>query len=95
MANTPSAKKRIRQTARRTAINKSRISRIRTFVRKVEKAVASGDHEAARAAFREAEPEIRRGVTKGVLHLNTAARKISRLARRVKAMSPPQPSPAS
>lgn len=87
MANNPSARKRIRQTAKRTVINKSRVSRIRTFVRKVELALASGNAEAARTAFKAAEPEIRRGVSKGVLHLNTAARKISRLARRVKALS--------
>ena len=87
MANTPSARKRIRQTEKRTAVNKSRVSRIRTFIRKVETAVASGDHEAARAAFQEAEPEIRRGVTKGLLHLNTASRKISRLSTRVKALA--------
>lgn len=88
MAHSRSAKKRIRQTLRRTLRNKSRKSRIRTFVRKVEEAVARGDHEAARAAFVAAESELRRGVTKGVLHLNTAARKISRLARRVKALRP-------
>ncbi len=86
MAHHASAKKRIRQTAKRTAINRSRTSRIRTFVRKVEDALAKGDHDAARSAFAAAEPEIRRGVTKGVLHLNTAARKISRLSRRVKAL---------
>ncbi|MEO1091727.1 MAG: 30S ribosomal protein S20 [Pseudomonadota bacterium] len=87
MANTPSAKKRVRQTARRTAVNRARTSRIRTFVRKVERAIASGDAEGAASAFKDAQPEIARGVTKGVLHRNTAARKISRLSRRVKALA--------
>ncbi|MEK0082927.1 30S ribosomal protein S20 [Benzoatithermus flavus] len=91
MAHHRSAKKRIRQTAKRTAINRSRMSRIKTFVRKVEDALAKGDHEAARTAFAAAEPEIRRGVTKGVLHLNTASRKISRLSRRVKALATAAP----
>lgn len=86
MANTPSARKRVRQTAKRTALNKSRKSRIKTFVRKVEAALAAGDASAAKAAFAAAEPEIRRGVSKGVLHLNTASRKISRLAQRIKAL---------
>jgi small subunit ribosomal protein S20 len=84
MANNPSAKKRVRQIARRTEMNKARISRIRTFVKKVESAVATGDAQAAKQAFSRAEPEIARGVTKGVLHKNTAARKISRLAQQVK-----------
>ena len=83
MANTPSAKKRIRQIARRTERNKARKSRIRTFVRKVEEALEQGDSAQAREALRNAEPEIARGVTKGVLHKNTAARKIARLAHRV------------
>ncbi len=87
MANTRSAKKRVRQTAKRTLINKSRRSRIRTFIRKVEEAIASGDHEAAMAALRAAQPEIMRGVTKGVFHKKTAARKIARLNRRVKALA--------
>lgn len=87
MAHHRSAKKRIRQTAKRTAINRSRTSRIKTFVRKVEDAVAKGDYETARSAFAEAEPEIRRGVTKGVLHLNTASRKISRLSRKLKTLA--------
>lgn len=87
MAHHRSAKKRIRQTEKRTAINRSRVSRIKTFLRKVETALAQGDQSAAAAAFAAAEPEIRRGVTKGVLHLNTASRKISRLARRVRALS--------
>jgi small subunit ribosomal protein S20 len=83
MAHHRSAKKRIRQTAKRTAINRSRTSRIRTYIKKVEQALASGDHEAAEGALRVAEPEIRRGVGKGVLKLNTASRRISRLARKV------------
>ncbi len=86
MAHTKSAKKRIRQNERRRRINRSRISRIRTFVKKVELAIASGDREAAAAALRAAQPEVMRGVTKGVLHRNTAARKISRLARRINAL---------
>ncbi len=84
MANTPTARKRVRQTARRTATNKARISRIRTFTKKVETAIATGDATAARDALKLAEPEIARGVTKGVLHKNTASRKISRLSQRVK-----------
>ena len=83
MAHHPSAKKRIRQTVKRTAINRSRISRIRTYIKKVEQAVASGDPDAARQALRAAEPEIRRGVNKGVLKLNTASRRISRLSKKV------------
>ena len=86
MGHHRSAKKRIRQTVKRTAVNRSRMSRIKTFLRKVEDALAKGDQTAARTAFAEAEPEIRRGVTKGVLHLNTASRKISRLSRRVRAL---------
>lgn len=86
MAHHPSAKKRIRRNQRRFDINHARISRIRTFIKKVELAVSSGDVEQARAAFRVAQPEIHRGVTKGVLHRNTAARRIARLAARVKAL---------
>lgn len=86
MANTKSAKKMVRKIARRTEVNKSRKSRIRTFVRKVEEAVASGDKNAAVTALKAAEPEIMRGVTAGVLHKNTASRKVSRLAARVKAV---------
>lgn len=86
MANTKSAKKMVRKIARRTEVNKSRRSRVRTFVRKVEEAVASGDKAAAIKALKAAEPEIMRGVTKGVLHKNTASRKVSRLAARVKAV---------
>jgi len=86
MANSPQAKKRARQNERRFAINKARRSRIRTFLRKVEEAIASGDKDAAAQALREAQPELMRGVTKGVLHKNTAARKMSRLSSRVKAI---------
>lgn len=86
MANHKSAEKRIRQIKRRTAINRARISRIRTFVKKVEAAIASGDKEAANAALRVAQPELHRGVTKGVLHKNTVARKLSRLSQRIKAL---------
>ena len=88
MAHHRSAKKRIRQTEKRTVVNRSRMSRIKTFVRKVEDALAKGDVGMAQAAFREAEPELRRGITKGVLHINTASRKISRLSRRVRALAP-------
>lgn len=83
MPNIASAKKRVRTTAKRTAINHSRKTRIRSFVRTVEEAIASGDAKAAQAALKAAEPEIMRGVTKGVLHKNTGARKVSRLAKRV------------
>ena len=86
MANHRSAKKRIRQTARRTAVNRNRISRIRTFVKTVELAIEKGDKEAAATAYRAAQPEIHRGVTKGVLHKNTAARRLSRLSRRIRAL---------
>ena len=87
MANSPQAKKRARQIERRTAINKARKSRIRTFLRAVEEAIASGDKAAATAALRAAQPELMRGVTKGIFHKNTASRKVSRLASRVKALS--------
>tara|TARA_B100000900_G_C20526856_1_gene694551 strand:- start:467 stop:733 length:267 start_codon:yes stop_codon:yes gene_type:complete len=86
MANHKSAKKRIRRNANRAEINKSRISRIRTFVKRVETAIGSGDKEAAQTALKEAQPELMRGVTKGVLHRNTASRKMSRLSARVKAV---------
>ena len=86
MANTPQAKKRARQNEARFQINKARRSRIRSFLRKVEEAIASGDKEAATAALRAAQPELMRGVTKGVFHKNTASRKMSRLASRVKAL---------
>jgi len=87
VAHHKSAQKRIRQTAKRTLRNRSRVSRVRTFVRKVEDAIASGNYEQAREAFSAAEPEMRRGVSKGVLPLNTASRKISRLSRRVKSLA--------
>lgn len=86
MANTPQAKKRIRRNARRADINRTRVSRIRTFVKQVEAAIASGDKEQAREAIRRVQPELARGVAKGVLHKNTAARKISRLTRRIAAL---------
>ena len=86
MANTPQSKKRARQIERRTDINKARRSRIRTFLRKVEEAIASGDADAAKAALQATQPELMRGVTKGVIHKNTASRKVSRLASRVKAV---------
>jgi len=86
MANTPQAEKRIRRNDRRAAINKARVSRIRTFVKKVELAIDGGTPDAARAALLAAQPEMMRGVAKGVLHRNTVARKISRLAKRVKAL---------
>jgi small subunit ribosomal protein S20 len=86
MANTSSAKKATRKIARRAEINKSRRSRVRTYVRKVEEALASGDKAAAQAAFLAAQPELMRAATKGVLHRNTASRKVSRLANRVKAL---------
>lgn len=86
MANTPQSKKRARQALRRTEVNKARRSRIRTFLRNVEEAIASGDQAAAASALREAQPELMRGVTKGVVHKNTAARKMSRLSGRVKAL---------
>ncbi|QGY00254.1 30S ribosomal protein S20 [Roseovarius faecimaris] len=86
MANSPQSKKRARQNERRLAVNKARRSRIRTFLRKVEEAIASGDKDAATSALRAAQPELMRGVTKGVFHKNTAARKMSRLSARVKAL---------
>jgi small subunit ribosomal protein S20 len=87
MANTSSAKKATRKIAARTAVNKSRISRIRTFVRKVEEAIASGDKSAAEAAMKAAQPELARGASKGVIHRNTVSRKISRLTKRVAGVS--------
>jgi small subunit ribosomal protein S20 len=86
MANSPQAKKRARQNAARFAVNKMRRSRIRTYLRAVEEAIASGDQKAAAEALKAAQPELMRGVTKGVMHKNTAARKMSRLASRVKAV---------
>jgi small subunit ribosomal protein S20 len=87
MANTPQAKKRARQADRRAEVNKTRRSRIRTFLRKVEEAIESGDQAAAKEALRLAQPELMRGVTKGIIHKNTASRKVSRLAARVKSVS--------
>jgi small subunit ribosomal protein S20 len=86
MANTPQSKKRARQSEARYAVNKARRSRIRTFLRKVEEALASGDQSAASEALKVAQPELARGITKGVLHKNTVARKMSRLSSRVKAL---------
>ena len=86
MANSPQARKRIRQTAKREAVNRARRSRIRTYVKKIELAIAAGDKEAAQAAFLAAQPEIMRGAGKGTLHKNTASRKVSRLAHRIKAL---------
>jgi small subunit ribosomal protein S20 len=84
MPNIASSKKRVRTTAKRTAINQARKTRVRGFVRKVEEAIASGDKKAAEAALQAAQPEIMRGVSKGILHKNTGSRKVSRLAARVK-----------
>jgi small subunit ribosomal protein S20 len=86
MATHKSAEKRIRQTEKRTATNRARTSRMRTFVKYVEAAIESGDKEAAATALRTAQPELHRAVTKGVLHRNTAARKLSRLAARINAL---------
>lgn len=87
MANSPGSKKRARQAISRTAVNKARKSRIRTFIRKVDEAVAGGDQKVAKEALKNAQPEIMRGVTKGIWHKNTASRKISRLSAQVKAMA--------
>jgi small subunit ribosomal protein S20 len=84
MPSHSSAEKRVRQTARRTAVNKNRKSLIRTAVRKVEEALTSGDKNAAAAALKLAEPAIMRGVSKGVIHKNTGSRKVSRLSARLK-----------
>jgi small subunit ribosomal protein S20 len=86
MANTDSAKKRIRQTATRNARNSARRSRMRTFVKKVEAAIASGDKSAAQEAFRAAQPEMMRAADKGVVHDNLVARKLSRLSARIKSL---------
>lgn len=86
MANTPSAKKAMRKIARRTAVNKNRRSRVRTFVRKVEEALSAGDKAAAQTALAAAQPELMRAASRGVLHRNTASRKISRLAQRLKSL---------
>ncbi len=87
MANTPSAKKRARQTERRSVVNKARRSRVRTFIRKVEEAIASGDKAAALDALKIAQPEIIRGAVKGIMHSKTASRKVSRLHHRINALS--------
>ena len=86
MATHKSAEKRIRQTEKRTAINRSRMSRVRTFVKKVETAIATGDRQEAQSAFQVTQPELHRAITKGVLHKNTVARKLSRLATRINAL---------
>jgi small subunit ribosomal protein S20 len=86
MANTPQARKRIRRNDRRAEINTTRVSRIRTFLKKVETAIAGGDKSAAADALKEAQPELARGVARGVLHKNTAARKMSRLTKRVSSL---------
>ncbi|MBP2311706.1 30S ribosomal protein S20 [Azospirillum soli] len=86
MANHKSAEKRIRQTERRTEVNRNRISRIRTFVKKVETAIETGNKAEAAEAFKDAQPELMRGVSKGVLHKNTVSRKLSRLSARIKAL---------
>lgn len=86
MANHKSAEKRNRRAQRRTEINGARVSRIRTFLKRVELAIASGDKGAASEAYKQAQPELMRGVTKGVVHRNTAARKLSRLSGRIKAL---------
>lgn len=86
MANTASAKKAVRKMAMRTEVNKSRRSRIRSQIRKVEEAIVAGDKTVAAAALKSAQPEIMRGVTKGILHKNTASRKVSRLSKRVSAL---------
>ncbi|KQM30532.1 MULTISPECIES: 30S ribosomal protein S20 [Sphingomonas] len=87
MANTPQAKKRIRRNARRAEINGARVGRIRTFVKKVEAAIVAGDREAATTALANVQPELARGVAKGVLHKNTASRKFSRLTKAVGAIA--------
>ena len=87
MANTPQAKKRIRRNARRTVINRVRVSRIRTFVKQVEAAIEAGDKATALATISKVQPELARGVAKGVLHKNTAARKFSRLTKRIAALA--------
>ena len=87
MAHHNSAKQRIRRNERREVINRNRVGRIRTFVRRVELAIAGGDKPAAQEAFKMAQPELQRGVTKGVLHRNTVSRRLSRLSARIKAMA--------
>ncbi len=87
MANTPQSKKRARQVQRKTEINKSRRSRIKTFIKLVEENLSKGDKKGASASMTIAEPEIQRGVSKGIMKKNTAARKISRLSRKIKALA--------
>ena len=87
MANTRSAKKMVRKIARRTEVNKARRSRVRTYVRKVEEAIESGDKTAAQEALKNAQPELMRAFTKGLMHKNTSSRKVSRLSKRVGAMA--------
>lgn len=87
MANTRSAKKMVRKIATRTAVNTARRSRMRTFVRRVEEAIEAGDKDAAQLALKNAQPEIMRAAGKGLIHKNTSARKVSRLAKRIKAIS--------
>ena len=87
MPHHKSAEKRLRQTEKRTAINRARMSRVRTFVKKVESAIQTGDKAEAQSAFQLAQPELHRATTKGVLHKNTVARKLSRLAARINALS--------
>jgi small subunit ribosomal protein S20 len=87
MANTPGAKKAVRKIERRTEVNKARRSRVRTYLRKFEEAVATGDAAAAKTAFVEAESELMRAVSKGVVHKNTGSRKVSRLAAQLKKLS--------
>jgi small subunit ribosomal protein S20 len=87
MAHHASAKKRIRQIERRTEANRMRMSRVRTFLRKVEDAIASGDQEQARLAFRAVQPELMRGAKRGLIHRNTVARRLSRMSARIKAMA--------
>lgn len=86
MANTPQAKKRIRRNEKRAEVNGARVSRIRSFVKKVEAALETGDKDQAQTALRAAQPEMARGVARGVLHKNTVARKMSRLSKRVAAL---------
>ena len=86
MPHHESAEKRLRQTEKRTAVNRARMSRVRTFVKKVETAISSGDKAAAETAFQAAQPELHRATTKGVMHRNTVARKLSRLAARINAL---------
>lgn len=86
MAHHKSAEKRIRQTEKRTATNRARVSRIKTYVKKVELAIASGNKAEAETALREAQPEMQRGIGKGVMHRNTVARKVSRLTKRIRSL---------